>query len=79
VTNDSYTQNPTTTTVRILRRSRGDRMIAGVCGGAARYFGVEASLLRVVLVAATILGVGTGALLYAACWLLVPEEEKEAM
>lgn len=60
--------------VRRFLRSRDDRMIAGVCGGAARYFGIDATLLRLLLVVAAILGVGTGVLIYLACWLLVPEE-----
>jgi phage shock protein PspC (stress-responsive transcriptional regulator) len=60
--------------VRRFFRSRSDRMIAGVCGGAARYFGIDATLLRVILVLAAILGIGTGFVLYLACWLLVPEE-----
>ncbi|HEY2701812.1 MAG TPA: PspC domain-containing protein [Pseudonocardiaceae bacterium] len=67
---ESQTQAP----VRRFLRSRNDRMIAGVCGGAARYFGVDATLLRVILVLAAILGIGTGVLLYLACWLLIPEE-----
>jgi phage shock protein PspC (stress-responsive transcriptional regulator) len=60
--------------VRRFLRSRDDRMIAGVCGGAARYFGVDPALLRIALVVLAIIGVGTGALVYLACWLLVPEE-----
>ncbi|HEY4456003.1 MAG TPA: PspC domain-containing protein [Pseudonocardiaceae bacterium] len=67
-------QTPTQTPVRRFLRSRNDRMIAGVCGGAAQYFGVDAALLRVILVLAAILGIGTGVLLYLACWLLIPEE-----
>ena len=63
-----------TTTTRKLRRSRSDRMVAGVCGGAARMLGVDAALIRVILVAATILGFGTGAILYLICWMIVPEE-----
>jgi phage shock protein C len=58
-----------------LRRSRTDRMVGGVCGGLARTLGVDAALVRVLLVIATILGFGTGAVLYLACWLLVPEED----
>ena len=72
---DVYPEYGTTTTTKTLRRSRSDRMVAGVCGGVARYFGVDAALVRVVLVAATILGVGTGAVLYLACWLIVPAED----
>ena len=67
---DTQTSAP----VRRFLRSRDDRMIAGVCGGAARYFGVDPALLRIALVLLAILGVGTGALVYLACWLLVPEQ-----
>lgn len=69
----STTATPTAT--RRFRRSRDERMIAGVCGGAADLFGVDASLVRIVLVAATLLGFGTGFILYAACWLIVPEQD----
>ncbi len=59
---------------RTLRRSRSDRMVAGVCGGIADMFGVDAALVRIGLVAATLLGFGAGAILYLACWAIVPEE-----
>jgi phage shock protein C len=71
----NYIDTENTTTVRKLRRSRGDRMVAGVCGGMAKLLGVDAAIVRVVLVAATILGVGTGAVLYLACWMIIPEED----
>jgi phage shock protein C len=60
--------------IRTFRRSSDDRMIAGVCGGAARMLGIDTALLRVLLVAATIFGVGAGALIYLVCWIVVPEE-----
>jgi len=60
---------------RTLYRSRTDRMIAGVCGGAAQALGVDAAILRIGLVAATVLGFGAGVVIYLACWLLIPEEE----
>ena len=72
----NYPMNDTTDkSVRKLRRSQSDRMIAGVCGGAAKLFGVDAAILRIILVAATLLGFGTGVLIYIACWLLIPEED----
>ncbi|PRY46378.1 phage shock protein C (PspC) family protein [Umezawaea tangerina] len=67
--------NETTDKVKKLRRSREDRMLAGVCGGAAKMLGVDATLLRIGLVAATLFGFGAGAVLYVACWVLMPEEE----
>lgn len=74
-TNTAYAADTQTATpVRRLFRSRDDRMIAGVCGGAAKYFGIDPTLLRLLLVLAAILGIGTGVLVYLACWLLVPEE-----
>jgi phage shock protein C len=60
---------------RRFRRSNDDRMVAGVCGGAAKMLGIDSSLLRVILVAATIFGVGAGALVYLVCWMVVPEED----
>ena len=67
--NDQPTSEP-----RKFRRSRDDVMIAGVCSGAAKSLGVDTNLLRVLLVAAALLGFGTGILLYLACWLIVPQE-----
>jgi phage shock protein PspC (stress-responsive transcriptional regulator) len=64
----------TDTTTRKLRRSRNDRMVAGVCGGIARVFGMDAALVRILLVAATLLGFGAGAVLYVVAWAVVPEE-----
>jgi phage shock protein C len=60
--------------VRTFRRSRDDRMVAGVCAGAAKMLGIDVALLRVLLVAATIFGLGTGAVVYLICWIVVPEE-----
>ncbi|GAA3026593.1 PspC domain-containing protein [Actinokineospora globicatena] len=59
---------------RKFRRSRSDRMVAGVCGGIAKAIGVDAPIVRIGLVAATLLGFGTGAVIYLACWILLPEE-----
>lgn len=61
------------TTIK-LRRSGTDRMVAGVCGGIAKMFGMDAALVRILLVAATLLGFGTGAILYLIAWAVVPEE-----
>jgi phage shock protein PspC (stress-responsive transcriptional regulator) len=64
----------TDTTTRKLRRSRSDRMVAGVCGGIANVFGMDAALVRILLVGATLLGFGTGAVLYLVAWFVMPEE-----
>lgn len=56
-----------------LRRARRERMIAGVLAGFARHFGLDVSLLRIVFAVATIFTVGTGALIYLMCWIVIPE------
>ncbi|WP_330271336.1 PspC domain-containing protein [Lentzea sp. NBC_00516] len=67
--------NEATDQVKKLRRSRSDKMLAGVCGGLAKMIGVDAAILRIILVAATLLGFGTGAILYVAAWILMPVED----
>ena len=56
-----------------LRRSTEDRMLAGVAGGLARYFDVDATLVRIAFVVLTVVG-GAGVPLYLAAWLLIPED-----
>ncbi|WP_214403353.1 PspC domain-containing protein [Pseudonocardia lacus] len=58
-----------------LRRSRTDRMLGGVCGGLAEALGADPALVRLGLVALTVLGAGSGGLLYIAAWILVPEAD----
>ncbi len=60
-----------------LHRSRSDRMLGGVCGGLAESLGVDATLLRIGLVALTLLGAGLGVVLYIAAWILLPEGDAD--
>ena len=71
---DDTTMTRENNPIRTFRRSRDNRMIAGVCGGAAQMLGIDAAILRVILVAATLFGFGAGALFYLICWIVVPEE-----
>lgn len=57
-----------------LRRSRYDRKVAGVAGGLARHLDLDPLLLRVAFVVLAFFG-GAGLIVYAACWLLVPEDD----
>jgi phage shock protein PspC (stress-responsive transcriptional regulator) len=51
-------------------------MLAGVCGGLARYFGIHPAFYRVGFVVLTLLG-GSGILVYLAAYLVIPEEGKQ--
>lgn len=60
---------------RPLRRSRADRMVAGVIGGLAEYLGVDATLARVVFVILSIVSAAfPGLLVYLLLWVIVPEQ-----
>ncbi|KXS49735.1 MAG: phage shock protein C, PspC [Halanaerobium sp. 4-GBenrich] len=56
-----------------LYRSRNDRMIAGVCGGLADYFGVDSSLIRLAVLF-IFLFQGVGLIAYIIAWLIMSEE-----
>lgn len=60
-----------------LRRSRTDRVLGGVAGGIARYFGVDPILIRLGFVLLVIAG-GSGVLIYLIAWLIIPEEGEGA-
>ncbi|WP_164477994.1 PspC domain-containing protein [Nocardioides pantholopis] len=57
-----------------LRRSTTDRRVAGVAGGLGRHLDVDPVVLRVALVVLIFFG-GAGLIVYAGCWLLVPEDD----
>lgn len=58
---------------KTLRRSRDQRMLSGVCGGLAEYLNVDATLVRLGVVALTIFTGGTGLIAYAIGWVVMPE------
>jgi phage shock protein PspC (stress-responsive transcriptional regulator) len=59
-----------------LTRSRDDRYVAGVCGGIAEYTGVDATVVRLVLVVGTILGAGSLIVGYVVAWVLMPRRDR---
>jgi phage shock protein C len=66
-------QTPSPATPKRLTRSRDDRWLAGVCGGVAQYTGMDANLVRLLVVLGTVLGFGSLILVYIIAWILVPE------
>jgi phage shock protein C len=50
-------------------------MVAGVCGGLAEYFNVDATLIRALFVLLAVFG-GSGLVIYLVMWILVPDVSK---
>jgi phage shock protein PspC (stress-responsive transcriptional regulator)/predicted membrane protein len=61
---------------RLIRPTEG-RVVAGVAAGLARYFGISPVVYRVAFAALVLLG-GSGLILYAAAWLVIPDERRDA-
>ena len=61
---------------RGVRRSRSDRVIAGVCGGVGRYLGVDPVLLRIAFIILALAN-GLGVIAYVVCWVAIPEERPD--
>lgn len=56
-----------------LARVEEGKMIAGVCTGLARYFGVDVTVVRLVFALLALFAAG-GVLLYLILWLIMPME-----
>lgn len=60
-------------TAKKLTLSR-DRMIGGVCGGLADYFGLDATLVRIAYALLTVFTTGfPGFMLYIILWFVMPK------
>ena len=58
---------------RLVRRSRSERVLAGVCGGVGRYVGVDPVLLRIAFIILALAN-GLGVVAYVVAWVAIPEE-----
>ena len=56
-----------------LYRSKKERMIAGVAGGIANYFGLDPTIIRLIFVV-LLFAPPSGVLIYLVLWLITPEE-----
>ena len=55
-----------------LYRSTTDKKIAGICGGIAEYFGIDATIVRIIAVILLLPGGLPGFLPYIILWAVVP-------
>ena len=57
-----------------LYRAEEGKMLSGVCGGLARYFDVDPTIVRLIWAGASILSVGTGVLAYIVATIIIPKD-----
>ena len=58
-----------------LYKTEDDRIICGVCGGIARYFNLDPTLVRLAFAFLSIVG-GSGVLLYLAAAVIIPRQPR---
>lgn len=58
---------------KLVRSS--NKKIAGVCGGLAEYFGMDASIVRIIYLLATIFTAFAGVLIYIILMLVMPAQK----
>jgi phage shock protein PspC (stress-responsive transcriptional regulator) len=54
-------------------RSHDNKVIAGVCGGIAEFFGIDATWVRLGTVVLSLFTIGTGVAVYIVLWLFLPD------
>ena len=66
-------QRPSYSAPRRLTRSVDDRWLGGVCGGVAEYAGIDANLVRLLVVVGALFSFGTLFVAYIIAWVLMPQ------
>jgi phage shock protein C len=58
-----------------LYRSSSSKMLGGVCGGVAEYFGIDPTIIRVIYVVLSVFTAAfPGILLYIICLIIIPQD-----
>jgi phage shock protein PspC (stress-responsive transcriptional regulator) len=57
-----------------LKRSQTNRTLTGVCGGIAEYLNMDATIIRIIFVIATIVGFGSPVLIYLILMFIMPDK-----
>jgi len=57
-----------------LTRPMAEKKIAGVCAGIARYFGIDVTLVRIIMVCLAFWPPSVGLILYIVCWIVMPRD-----
>jgi phage shock protein C len=70
--NPNPIQAPAPQPAKRLVRTQNDKMIAGVCGGVARYFGIDPTLVRVIAVVALVFAFPATVVGYVLAWAIMP-------
>jgi len=60
-----------------LLRAKDEKVVAGVCGGIAKYLEIDPTVVRLLWVVLTVFSMGAGIIAYIVAWIIVPEENSK--
>ena len=61
---------------KLLRRSRANRWLGGVCGGLGKFFGMDPVIWRLIFILGALFSVILPfVLIYLVMWIVIPREE----
>ena len=60
--------------LKLLTRSKDNKMLAGVCGGIGEYLNIDPTVIRLLWVLFTILSMGAAIIAYILAWMVMPEK-----
>lgn len=60
-----------------LYRSNNDKMVAGVCGGVAKYFSIDSTIVRIIVVLFALSSLSITLILYIIAAIIIPEKQSD--
>lgn len=57
-----------------LTKTNNDRIISGVCGGLAKFFGMDSSVFRFIFALCTVFGIGSPIIIYLILAVIMPND-----
>ncbi len=61
-----------------LYRSRTERILGGICGGLGEHTDIDPTIIRLIWILVTLISLGTGIIVYAVAWIIIPESPEES-
>ncbi|WP_353096462.1 PspC domain-containing protein [Tissierella praeacuta] len=58
-----------------IRRSKGNRIFSGICGGIGEYFNIDPTIVRIICLLLGLSSFGTTVLVYLICCFVIPEDD----
>ena len=61
--------------MKILYRSKNNRILGGVCAGLGEHLDVDPTVIRLIWAVVSVLSIGTGIIIYTLAWIIIPEDD----